>query len=198
MPDQDAPVAAETPSPEAASGTQQAPGPAPAPRGLRARARVLIARIRALVVAIQNDDDIGIEDAVLRLSQQRRILAPLALAVGGFALLFNGVKLLVSNWRLTLVQVLPAMWIWLAMFDLKVHVLHGRQFNVVRGPILIPVCLLIIAITVAAFFLNAVFAFAIAEPGRPEIRPGVARARRHISRSPARASSSEPCWPSRP
>jgi len=28
-------------------------------------------------------------------------------------------KLLVSNWRLTLVQVPPAMWIWLAMYNLK-------------------------------------------------------------------------------
>ena len=35
-------------------------------------------------------------------------------------------------------QILPAMWIWLAMFDLKGHTLHGKSFNVLRGPILIP------------------------------------------------------------
>jgi hypothetical protein len=39
-----------------------------------------------------------------------------------FAMLLNGRKLLFSNWRLTLVQILPAMWIWLAMSDLKAHV----------------------------------------------------------------------------
>jgi hypothetical protein len=32
--------------------------------------------------------------------------------------------LLLTNWRLTLVQVLPTMWVWLAMCDLKAHVLR--------------------------------------------------------------------------
>ena len=49
-------------------------------------------------------------------------------------MLFDGVKLLLTNWRLTLIQVLPAMWIWAAMFDLKVHVLHGKSFHVLTGP----------------------------------------------------------------
>ena len=52
------------------------------------------------------------------------------------------------------------MWIWLAMFDLKVHVLHGKSFHVLRGPILIPPVLGVIALTMVRFFLNAVFAFA--------------------------------------
>ena len=96
-------------------------------------------------------------------------------------LLFDGLRLLVSNWRLTLVTILPAMWIWLAMFDIKVHTLHGKSFHVLRGPILIPLGLVVIALTMASFLLNAVFAFAIASPGRPEVRPGVAQARRHLT-----------------
>ena len=138
------------------------------------------ARIRSLVRAIQENDEAKIEEAILRLSRRHRALAPLALAVSAFVLLFDGLRLLVSNWRLTLVTVLPAMWIWLAMLDLKVHVLHGRTLHVIRGPILIPICLAIIAITMASFFLNAVFAFAIAKPGRPEVRPGVDQARDHL------------------
>ena len=74
------------------------------------------------------------------------MFAPLAFAA--FVMLFNGLRLLVTNWRLTLVQILPAMWIWLAMFDLKAHVLHGKSFTVLRGPVLLPLGLLIIAITV--------------------------------------------------
>jgi hypothetical protein len=116
---------------------------------------------------------------VLGLSRQRRIFAPLALAVGAIAMLFEGVKLLVTNWRLTLVQVLPAMWIWVAMLDLKAHVLHGKSFVVLRGPILVPIVLAIVVITAASFFLNAVFAFAILKPGRPDIRPAFTEARRH-------------------
>ncbi|MFZ0971657.1 MAG: hypothetical protein WAN22_05485 [Solirubrobacteraceae bacterium] len=140
-----------------------------------------VARVRSLVRAIQDNDEAKIEEAILRLSRSRRIFAPLALAVSAFVLLFDGLRLLVSNWRLTLVTVLPAMWIWLAMFDLKAHVLHGKTFHVLRGPILIPICLAIIAITMVAFYLNAVFAFAIAKPGRPLVRPGVAQARQHLT-----------------
>jgi hypothetical protein len=136
-------------------------------------------RIQSLVRAIQENDEAKIEAAVLRVSRSHRALAPLALVVSAVVLLFDGVRLLVSNWRLTLVTVLPAMWIWLAMYDLKGHLLHGRTFHVIRGPILIPICLVIIAITMASLFLNAVFAFAVAKRGRPEVRPGVREAMRH-------------------
>jgi hypothetical protein len=137
----------------------------------------LVRRIRALVQAIQENDDDDIREAILRLSRSRRGLRWLAFAVGGVALLFEGVRLLVSNWRLTLVQILPAMWIWLAMLDLKVHVLHGRSFHVIRGPLLIPLWILIIGITMASLFLNAVFAFAIARSGETDIRRAVDQAK---------------------
>jgi hypothetical protein len=146
------------------------PGPGP-----------LQARIRTLVRAIQENDERKIEEAILRLSASRRVFAPLGFAIGAFVMLFDGLRLLISNWRLTLVQIFPAMWIWLAMFDLKLHVLHGKSFTVLRGPVLIPIGLLIVAATVASFFLNAVFAFAISRPGRPEIRPAMAEARRHLT-----------------
>lgn len=163
--------------------TDQA-GPAPPPdhRSVsRVRGHLRPAqRIRALVRAIQENDADDIQAAILSLSGRRRLFAPLAFAVGAFVLLFDAVRLLVSNWRLMLVQILPAMWIWLATFDLKVHVLHGHSFHVVRGPILIPIGLVIVAITVACFFLNAVFAFAVSVPGRPAIRPAVKQAESHL------------------
>jgi hypothetical protein len=136
-------------------------------------------RIRSLARAIEENDEAKIEQAILDLSRSRGVFAPLAFAVGACSLLFHGVKLLVSNWRLTVVQVLPAMWIWLAMLDLKAHLLRGRSIHVIRGPVLAPIGLVIVAITVASFFLNAVFAFAISRPGPPEIRPAVEDAKRH-------------------
>ena len=141
------------------------------------KARAVSGRVRALIRAIEANDEAQIEEAVLRLSRSRRALAPLALAVGAVVLMFNGLKLLVSEWRLTLIQVLPAMWIWLAMFDLKVHVLHGRSFHVLRGPILIPIVLLIAAITAAAFFLNAVFALAVARSEQPDLAAAFSEAK---------------------
>jgi len=140
----------------------------------------LVATIGHLVQVIRGSDEDAVEQAVLQLSRSRRWLAPLALVIGAFIMLFQGVKLLVTNWRLTLVQVLPAMWIWLAMLDLKVHLLHGKQFHIVRGPVLIPCVLAVTLLTAGSFYLNAVFAFAIAAPGTPQIRPAFGRARPHL------------------
>jgi hypothetical protein len=96
-------------------------------------------------------------------------------------MLFGGLKLLFTNWRLTLIQVLPAMWIWAAMLDLKAHVLHGRSFHVLTGPVVIPIVLAVAVITAASFFLNAVFAFAITGEGPPVIRPAFVQARSHLA-----------------
>jgi hypothetical protein len=133
-----------------------------------------------LVFVIRTGDDAAVEQAVIELSKRRRWLAPLALIVGAFLMLFQGLKLLFTNWRLTLVQIIPAMWIWVAMLDLKVHVLHGKQFHVLTGPILIPAVLAVTAFTAASFYLNAVFAFAISVPGKPEIRPAFRQSNRHL------------------
>jgi hypothetical protein len=151
----------------------------PGDQGRRSRLSSVGPNFRKLVVAIRTGDDAMVESAVVSLSQRSRWLAPLAMLVGAFLMLFQGVKLLFTNWRLSLVQILPAMWIWAAMLDLKAHVLHGREFHVLRGPLLIPIVLAIAAITATAFFLNAVFAFAISRPGPPEIRPAFGLARRH-------------------
>ncbi len=117
---------------------------------------------------------------MLQLSQRRRYLAPLALIVGAFLMLFQGLKLLITNWRLTLVQIIPAMWIWVALLDIKIHVLHGKQFHVIRGPLLIPAVLGVTLLTAASFYLNGVFAFAISERDKPEIRPAFAKANQHL------------------
>src|SRR5262245_4738290 len=136
-------------------------------RCLMIATEALTVQVRRLIRAVRDSDQATVERTVLRLSQSQRFLAPVALAVGAFVMLFEGLKLLFFNWRLTLIQVLPAMWIWAAMFDLKAHVLRGKSFHVLHGPVTIPIVLGIAAITAASFFLNAVFAFAITKPGPP-------------------------------
>jgi hypothetical protein len=138
------------------------------------------ANLKEFVGVLRQGDDASLEKAVVQLSKLHRWLAPVALIVGAVLMLFQGLKLLFANWRLTLVQVLPAMWIWVAMIDLKAHILHGHSFHVLRGPILIPLILAIAGITAASFYLNAVFAFAISRYGGKEIRPAFADARAHL------------------
>ena len=95
---------------------------------------MVIRQWRALVDAIQENDEAAVEAAILGLSRSRRMFAPLVFAIGAFVMLYQGLRLLFSNWRLTLVQVLPAMWIWLAMLDLKAHAFKGNEFHVLARP----------------------------------------------------------------
>ncbi|HVO54603.1 MAG TPA: hypothetical protein VMT37_09330 [Solirubrobacterales bacterium] len=135
-------------------------------------------RLRGWAGAIDRADEAWIATAVTDLARSRRWLAPLALAVGGVTMLLAGIRILISNWRLTLVQVLPAMWVWLAMYDLRLHMLHDKSLPELRGAILVPIVLAIVAGTVAAYFLNAVFAFAVAQPEQPpSVRRAVSEAR---------------------
>ena len=134
-----------------------------------------------LLEGIRSGDEADIARAVEDLSRSRRYLAPLAYAVGGVAMLLGGVRLLFSNWRLTLIQVLPAVWIWLAMYDLRVHLLHDREFRDWEGVFLVLLILLVAAITVVVFFFNAVFGFAIAQKDTPRVRDAVAEARQRLA-----------------
>ena len=162
-----------------ASGPPASPGGIDQPSGRRRR--ITRAQVGQFVQAVRDSDREVVDEMILRLSRSRPWLAPLALAVGAFAMLFEGVKLLFTNWRLTLIQVLPAMWIWAAMYDLKAKVLRGKQFIGLSGPTM-AICLVvaITVITAASFYLNAVFAFAIIEPGRPAIRPAFTKTRSHL------------------
>ena len=132
-----------------------------------------------VVDVIRNADEHDVEEQVLELSRTRRWLAPLAFVVSAFTALFAGLKLLVTNWRLTLVQVPPAVWIWVLMFDLKAHVLHGRDFTQMSGPLLAIVLVAVVAMTMLCFHMNAVFAFAITQPGKPDVRAARSAARGH-------------------
>jgi hypothetical protein len=172
----DAPGQATPPVDAAVDAPPAEAEPAPS-AGRRERVGTALAR---LIHVIRTGDDDAVEQAVLELSRRRRWLAPLGLIVGALLMLFQGLKLLFTNWRLTLVQIVPAMWIWVALLDLKIHTLHGKEFHVISGLVLIPCVLAVTALTAASFYLNAVFAFAISAPGKPQIRPAFGLARRHL------------------
>lgn len=133
-----------------------------------------------MIAAIREGDDEKVEQAVLALSHRSRYLAPLALVVGAFTMLFQGVQLLMRNWRLILIQIVPAMWIWVVMLDLHAHVLHGKGFRTFRGGTLFLILAGVVIITAVSFYLNAVFAFSISSAGEPDVRKGFALARQHL------------------
>ena len=144
-------------------------------------AREWAGRLGEVARGVREGDEQEVVRAVEALSRRHRMLAPLALVVGGVAMLFGGVRLLLTNWRLTVVQIPPAMWIWAAMYDLRGHVLHDRTVKAVSGPVVIPIVAVIVAITMLCFWLNAVFGFAISQDGPPKVRPAIGEARDHMA-----------------
>lgn len=132
---------------------------------------------RRLAAALP-EGEAAVLGAVERLARSHRALAPLALTVGGFAMLFDGLRLLFANWRLIVIQVLPATVVWLAMYDLRARVLRRTATYHPNPALVLFVGAAIVALTAIGFFLNAVFAFAIsARP--PEIAYGFGEARAH-------------------
>lgn len=136
--------------------------------------------LRPHLVAIRDGDERALLSSLERFVNSHRFLAPFAAALGGVAMLLAGLRLLIVNWRLTLVQIVPAVWIWVVMYDLRIHVIRDDSAIEVSGLALLPIGLAIVAITAACFFLNAVFGFAVAQDGTPRVRPAVAEARRHL------------------
>lgn len=136
-------------------------------------------RAGPLVRAVARGDEAGIVQILNELSRSHPRLVPLTFAFGGIAMLLAGLRVLFENWRLTLVQVLPAMWVWAAMYDLRLHLLRENSTPDLKGAVLVPIIAAIVAGTVASYFLNATFAFAVAQPGRPELRRAFAEAGRH-------------------
>lgn len=142
---------------------------------MQSRAR----RTAALAMAVADTDPEKIEATAQQLGSRRSYLAPIAWAAGSLVLLARGVTLLLTNWRLTLIQLLPAALIWAAMYDLKVHALYDAQFRTLSLQWVTVGTILLIAACVASFWCNTVFAYAI-DSTPPHIRPAVAATRRRL------------------
>lgn len=121
-------------------------------------------KLVSTVRAVADADPAGIESAAQRLGASRRYLAPVAWAGGALVLVLRGLKLLVLNWRLTLVELVPAAWVWLVTWDLKRHGLRAEPMQqVTLGHVLLGVSVAV-TVSVAAFWFNIVFGIAITQP----------------------------------
>jgi hypothetical protein len=143
---------------------------------MNSRREELLAGLRWFVRSVEQGDERMVEE-VLRLSRRRRAFAPLAYTVGAFAMLFEGLRRLLSNWRLVPVEIVPAVWLWLAMYDLRLRILRGRSFHSAHEAQLAAVAALAVVVTVIALFLNVVFAFAVAGRDTPTISAAAQEAR---------------------
>lgn len=138
-----------------------------------------VKRFRALVLAVADTDPDTVDRIMREMGSRRFFLAPLAWAAGSVVLMLRGITLILTNWRLTLIQLVPAMLIWLGMYEMSRYALHGAELRTLSPGWLLVGSLLIIAATMASFWCNTVFAFAI-DAIPPKIRPAIRATQRRI------------------
>ena len=142
----------------------------PAPRGSRWHSLV-----RA-TAAVRSTDPALVESALTDLGSKRRWLAPLVYVAGTVAVVFDGVRLLLHNWRLTLLQLFPALWIWAMAWNMKHHLLSKPTLStgvVIASAICVPIAAQI------AYWCNATFAFTMAQGASGDTRAAFREARGH-------------------
>jgi hypothetical protein len=140
-----------------------------------------LSRLLSAARAVADADPIAVETTARDLGESRRYLAPVAWGAGAIVLLIRGIKLLALNWRLSLIELVPAAWVWVVMWDLRQHNLRSDAFRQITVGGLIVLFLLSIVASVAAFWCNTVFAFSITH-ARPRIGAAARQAKQHLQR----------------
>src|SRR3954463_5951421 len=110
--------------------------------GLGPRLRGAASRLLELVRAIADTDPEQIEATARRLGASRRYLTPVAWVAGMLVLVVRGIKLLFTNWRLLLIELVPATWVWVTLWDLRREGLRAPPLrNVTVSDVLIAVAI---------------------------------------------------------
>ena len=126
--------------------------------------------------AVRSTDPASVESALTEFGGRRRWLKPLAYAAGTVAVVFDGVLLLIRHWRLTLLQLLPAAWIWVMTWNLRHHAFANPDITTGIS-ILVAVGVLLGA--QAAYWCNATFAYTMVQGEATDFRAAFRDARGH-------------------
>src|SRR3954453_1312168 len=126
-----------------------------APR--ESRTRRSLSHLVSMAKTVADADADAIEVAARQFGESRRYLAPVAWAAGAIVLLVRGIKLLLLNWRLSLIELVPAAWVWFVMWELKQHTLRGAPFREITLGGMILAAVGAVVLTITAFWCNTVF-----------------------------------------
>jgi hypothetical protein len=126
--------------------------------------------------AVRATDPARAQEIISELSGRSRWLTPLAYIAGTLAVVFDGIALLLKSWRLTLLQLVPAAWIYAMTWNIRSHLFAHRN-----PPTAHVVVIAVGARVVAqvAYWCNATLAFTLTQDGVPKITPAFAEARTH-------------------
>lgn len=106
--------------------------------------------------------------AVGRLRIGHVLARPLSWVAGAVLLVVNGVVLLLANWRLLVLELVPAVWIAAILWDWRFHVVEGHDLTELHDGWALAVAAFVVAMTVAAHWSNVAFVEA-AVGGHPRL-----------------------------
>lgn len=121
------------------------------------------------------------EELLATLGQLRvgRVLAgPLRFFAGAVLLVLHGVLLLIGNWRLLLLELVPAIWIAAVLWDWRFHVVEGNELVEVHGLWAPAIAAFVVLATVVSYWCNVAFVHA-AVGTRPTLGGALSAAGRH-------------------
>ncbi len=148
-----------------------------APPGTKRSRRRRGGRWHAFTGAVQgvsNIDPATVQAELQRLGSRRRWLTPLVFVAGTVGVVFRGVLLLLRNWRLSLLMVVPAVWIWLMAWNVRTHLFSNRDLPTEYAE---AIAVVVIVGAVICYWCNAVFAFAITQHDQADLRLAFRQAR---------------------
>jgi hypothetical protein len=139
--------------------------------------RVLSAQLAVLRGAAAASDPADIARLLQRAGMHHRILLPLAFAGHTLESVVHGVLLLVRNWRLMLVELVPAVWIGAITWNWRAHVSGRLELVEVHGSVAVAVAVFVVTVNLVAYWCNAVFAFTLSQGDRIDLSAAFRQAR---------------------
>lgn len=143
--------------------------------------RVLRAQLAVLRRAAAAGDPADIARVLQRLGQHHRLLLPLALAGHTLESVVHGVLLLVHNWRLMLVQLVPAVWIGAITWNWRAHVSGRLELVEVHGRVALAIAVFVVTVNLLAYWCTAVFAFTLSQGDRIDLSVAFHQARQRAN-----------------
>lgn len=120
-----------------------------------------------------------VAESLRALGRRSPWLRPLVLAGNTLDALVRAVLVLLTTARLTLVELVPAVWIGAITWDWRVHASGELPLPEVHGTVVALVVVGVVLANLAAYWCNATLTFALLQPPPIEVRGAFAHARRH-------------------
>jgi hypothetical protein len=141
----------------------------------------LLTQLTLLRRAASANDPADIATLLQRAGGHHRFLLPLAFAGHTLESVAHGVLLIVRNWRLMLVELVPAVWIGAITWSWRAHVSGRIDLVEVHGPVAVAIAVFVVTVNLLAYWCNAVFAFTLSRHDRIDLSAAYRQARQRAN-----------------